>query len=292
MWGPLEAVGTALVSFPGMIFDTIVDSIYVAIKYIENFATDHQPLMPVIGALLGAAITGFIAWLSLRTNAAVNIRNKRMDTILKCSDRYNALYEMRKVIEKDPGVAVCETDQQNNKFFYVDPSSHEVKTYYRIFWGLKSDQLDYWLAGYIDAETLASWVISTVENLEYVGNYDQSSPGIRLRDSLEEMRMLHGTVNKNLVDLIDFCFDFVVPIGNPATRYAAVLNYLRILERNERSFIRLLARNNFQRASVAAIAPTMWYPQQIEYEALNTESLLFKAVRYCADACGKILTLV
>lgn len=275
----LESVYTALTWFPSLAMHALLDFAHNALRLIENFANGHPTIMPLVGAGLGAGFTGFIAWISLRINAAVNIRNKRMDTILKCSDRYNALYEMRKTIEKAPEGLSFENDSSNNRFYFVDPSSHEVKTYFRIFWGLKSDQLDYWLAGYIDSETLASWVISCVENLEYVGNYDEASAGIRLRDSLKEMRKLHGTVNKNLVDLIEFCFDFVVPIQDDATRYAAVLNYLRILERNERSFIRLLARNNFQRAGVAAIAPTMWNRQREEYEALNTEFFVVKALR-------------
>ena len=90
-------------------------------------------------------LTALVAWMALRTNAAVNIRNKRIDVILHCNARYDELYKLRNEIDKE--------DNIKKKQYLLD-------SYFRRYWGLQSDQIDYWLAGYVDPETMASWIAS------------------------------------------------------------------------------------------------------------------------------------
>lgn len=276
----IEAACAFFGSFISVFFQWIYASTAYLFGSIKTFSQENSEVMPLIGASVAAIFTGIIALISLRINAAVNIRNKRMDTILKCSDRYNALYEMKKEIEKNLKFIECEIDESSNqKIYFLDPQRHELKSYFRIFWGLKSDQLDYWLAGYIDPETLASWVVTTVENLENLGSYDENSATIRLLDSIPEMNKIHGAVNKNLVDMVAFCIDYVVPIDGSDARYAAVLHYLRILERNEKNFINLLSRNSFRRVKVSSVASTISEKQRQEYHNLNTQFVVTRIVK-------------
>jgi hypothetical protein len=49
-----------------------------------------------------------------------------------------------------------------------------VKSYYARFWGLKSDQFDYWLADVVDIETFSNWCFMTMKAFCDVS--DEGSP--------------------------------------------------------------------------------------------------------------------
>lgn len=137
----IVALGAVATHLTGALFPLLESASWLYLLVQKKF-----PNLPA--AIAGAIITAGIAWIALRTNAAVNIRNKRMDVILHCNNRYDDLYKLRHEIEKDGA------------------GSDQILSYFRRYWGLQSDQIDYWLAGYIDPETMASWVVSLTGSLE------------------------------------------------------------------------------------------------------------------------------
>lgn len=251
----------------------------------------------IVGPLIGASIGAFLAWLALKTNAAVSIRNKRIDTILHCNTRYDALYETRKTIEASYATNRLIGRKANYRTSaYISSSDPQVRSYFRRYWGLKSDQLDYWLAGYVDPETLASWFLSTVDLLNdgnpvgYVRATD-NSPQIRLSDSIEEMRTSHQTANERLTELVEFIQRYVVHISNADARYAALLHYFRIIERNERGLIFRLTRNNFKRFSVSSFSYVLLEKDNEQYVNLSTQNKLKTIFRKSVVQFGKFIEL-
>jgi hypothetical protein len=60
----------------------------------------------------------------------------------------------------------------NDRYAQVDSSRHkgpeasgDTRAFFRQFWGLKSDQFDYWLAGYVDHAMFLSWFYSVATHL-------------------------------------------------------------------------------------------------------------------------------
>lgn len=201
------------------------------------FVQKKFPSLPA--AITGALITGGIAWIALRTNAAVNIRNKRMDVILHCNNRYDDLYKLRHEIEKDGA------------------GGDQILSYFRRYWGLQSDQIDYWLAGYIDPETMASWVVSLTGSLE---NKSLGRAGASISYAAswnDDIANTHRVVNKRLTDTVDFSMKYLANLPEPRLRYAAALQYLRIIEANERSLIKALSRNHHSRMGLDVLATTV-----------------------------------
>jgi hypothetical protein len=209
--------------------------------------------------LLGPLIGAIVAWWALRTNAAINLRNKRLDVILHCNIRYDALYELRKEIESEGGE--------------LNPENPKIRTYVRRYWGLKSDQLDYWLAGYVDPETISSWFMSTVDSLL---DKDRHIKGLRLMDHLTELSKSHQTVNSRLVDLVKFIIRHIRRLEDRDHRYAALMQYLRIIERDEGRLIGRLSRNNHRRFWIAQFFKFSTEEDFQNFETMNPNWRLVK----------------
>ncbi len=129
-------------------------------------------ILPIINALTPAifAASAYFAYKALQSarrniheTIKINRRNKRADTILHCNNRYDELYKLR--------ISVKDMSPEAQKT--------AVHAYYARFWGLKSDQFDYWLAGLIDVHTFFDWALSTVRSFKdkqpLIGNDPSSS---------------------------------------------------------------------------------------------------------------------
>lgn len=121
--------------------------------------TLREQVLPILSALtpLIFAASAYFAYKALQTgrkNIAetilINRRNKRADTIIHCNNRYDELYKLRISIREMSG----------------DARANAVRAYYARFWGLKSDQFDYWLAGLVDIHTFFDWYASTLRNFK------------------------------------------------------------------------------------------------------------------------------
>lgn len=108
----------------------------------EEYLPIIQWFTPIFGAVAAA-----IALISVRENIRIHKRNKRADAIFHCNARYDDLYKFKISIRELPKA------QQDNA----------VESYYFRYWGLKSDEFDYWLADLIDADTFSNWSFLTLK---------------------------------------------------------------------------------------------------------------------------------
>jgi hypothetical protein len=92
-----------------------------------------------------ATVAAVIATFAIWHNISINRRNKRIDIIAGCNARYDTLYDLRLKLIDD-----------------IKPK-RDIASYYGRYWGLKSDQFDYWLAGFVDVETFTDWCFMTVK---------------------------------------------------------------------------------------------------------------------------------
>jgi hypothetical protein len=126
-----------------------------------KFAQLYAPLALTVGAM--------IAMWAILQNIAINQRNKRADCIFHCNNRYDDIYKYKSsIIDKH---ASRPKDLKQNTPDVPIPSvsldlpksePDEAKHYYARYWGLKSDEFDYWLAKLIDLDTIVNWAFLTV----------------------------------------------------------------------------------------------------------------------------------
>lgn len=185
-----------------------------------------------------------IAWYSLHTGAAVNLRNKRIDVISGCNTRYDALSVTRTGIAKE--IAKHDSDIGSEKDAELPKSiEQEIELYYRRYWGLKSDQLDYWLAGYVDPETLISWFMSTIDAIhnpiEPFDKYSANSAG------WDQVKLFHQTTNKRLYQIVEAISHPDVNGMEPPKQYAYLFQIFHLIEEKERGLINMLKRNRNSR---------------------------------------------
>lgn len=255
-------------SFPHAPLISLISSIYHDL----NVRLDGLP-----GALVAAVVTGTIAVIAFQTNAAVNIRNKRMDVVIHCNARYDDLYKLRHDIDKEDN---------------IDVKIHLVRSYFRRYWGLQSDQIDYWLAGYVDPETMASWVVSLTSSLK---NKDIGDEYYRLsyEESWDEqMREVHRVANERLTETVDFSRLFLAPIVDPKRQFSATLQYLRIVEANERSLIKRLSRDHHRRMNIDDLAITIRDRYWKEYNDLDVRNPLVKLPYRMTSNISRVLSAI
>lgn len=188
--------------------------------------------------LAGALITGLIAWIALRTNAAVNLRNKRADVILHCNSRYDQLKQAQQMIE---GRAIRAEDPA-------------LITYFRRYWGLQSDQMDYWFAGYIDPETMTSWLMYLADTISKKGNTEFHKAYMSY---LEELPDRNAIVNERLIETVEFIQVYACAVRDRTTRYMVILHYMRMLEREEGTLISRLSRDDHERFDMSQFSMTL-----------------------------------
>ena len=95
--------------------------------------------------LLGTVATVVGAWFTVRKNVRINLRSKRVDVAMHCNSRYDEVYETKL------------------KLRFGTATEPEARSYYARFWGLKSDEFDYWLADLVDIETYCNWCFMTMK---------------------------------------------------------------------------------------------------------------------------------
>jgi hypothetical protein len=262
MWLRIAAVGLIFAS--GILEPLLSKFVGVASNGYRAADTTFPGL---IGGIIGALVTGTIAWIALRTNAAVNIRNKRVDVIIHCNMRYDELYKLRLEIEDVRRPAeVSDSDHETFR-------QGRIKSYFRRYWGLKSDQLDYWLAGYVDPETLSSWFMSTSDALAEGG---PEIGGVGYRQHLDEMKTSHKIVNQRLIEIVDFMIDYIGYITEKSEKYAVILQYIRLIENEEKALIAKLARNDHSRLHVSEFSRTLRDDYLAVYEKLSPSGFMLR----------------
>lgn len=214
----------------------------------EEHANYFDVLVKLAGPLITllSVITAVLIGLkSLRTNASVNLRNKKIDVIISCNNKYDDVYKAKiALISK-----IAEADGAEGKISAIIKHEIEIESYYRRYWGMKSDQLDYWLAGYIDPETMISWFMYTVDTI-----HNQTTPW-EVVDKFRHagwhlVKAQHLITNARLYALIEEIVQEKYARMSSVEVYASLFHKFERLEFSEESMIDLITRASAKRASM------------------------------------------
>lgn len=166
----------------------------------------------------GAIVVSLFASLAaLRTNVLLEARNKRMDVLIHCIGRYEQLSKER---------ARC--------------NPNNVKFYFRRHWAVKREQLDFWLAGYVDPDDIISWFLVDIEyfsgkKLFEVGSSSGADVYVR---NWEEAKLSKGIVSEGLAYVIENIRQIAATESDENAQRAALVRLLADLEAKKAPTIR------------------------------------------------------
>lgn len=197
-----------------------------------------------IATLTVGGLASAVAGYGLHTSASVNLRNKRIDVISTCNARYDALAQAKTNIIK----SIVDTGNEGREL----PASirYEIELYHRRYWGLKSDQIDYWLAGYVDPETLISWFMSTIDTVyrpvAVWGDHAETAKG-----GWPGVAAFHATTNERLFQIVEAILVDDVTSMKPDRQYAYLFHLFSAIENAEKPLINMLKRVWFWRLKMS-----------------------------------------
>ncbi len=176
-----------------------------------------------------------------RQASEIAVKNQISNVILHCNVRYDELYEFRSSIESEfKTLPFLTGDESRTQRASIEAANKvKVNNFFSRYWGLKSDQFDYWLAGNVDPETLTSWLVSVPKYLDKgeVG-------GVHFRTGWfgeggdVGVANFHKAVNPTLYAFVNAMFD-VVNRKDTSTSYivAYVIAFLLAAEENKGNII-------------------------------------------------------
>lgn len=145
-------------------------------------AQSAQIITPFI---LSASATA--GWLAISANIKISRFNKRSDIIMHCNLRYDQIYQLKTNIISHETIA-----------------NGIVNDYYSRYWGLKSDQFDYWLSDLVDPDTFVSWFYSTAKSFQensYIGGMSFEQGWIKIGQ--QNNRHVNFLFNSFIIKIID-----------------------------------------------------------------------------------------
>lgn len=240
-------------------------------------------IVPTV-SLVAASIAAFIAVVGLRIGAAVNLRNKRVDVISGCNQRYDALAQTKTaIIRSITSLNSLHPKERRKRADERRSIRQEIDLYHRRFWGLKSDQIDYWLAGYVDPETLISWFMSTIETIqnpvELWRDFDETAYG-----GWKAVMNFHRTTNPRLFQVVKSIAHPRFRNMHPNMRYAHLFKLFQSIESEERPLIAMLTRNNHRRLSMQRFKAKL--PREISRYVIEQEIRVLRSSlrRICMES--------
>ncbi len=162
-----------------------------------------QEIAEIITGLATVA-TVLVAVVSIRHNYRINKVNMMMQVTLHCALRYD---ELKLMLAENLGSC--------------DARLGEI--YYARFWGLKSDQFDYWVDGYLDHDTFCDWAYSTIKAFAR----EQGAFGVSMLDSWMHHKDREERASPEFTNFIDA---LVRVSREDRNRYDQMLGYICRLE--------------------------------------------------------------
>ena len=154
--------------------------------------------------------------------ATINRKNKIADVVLHCMARYDQISEKRQSLE------LLYKPENPTEF------ARQSYLHHRRYWGLKSDQFDYWLSGLIDCETICSWFFSVLQHFKK----NEKDPDLFMAN-WAKIREDHLPHNASFVTLVDGIFELGErKLTNRFDNLLGVARLLSEMEFREAHFIR------------------------------------------------------
>lgn len=182
------------------------------IAFIDQVSYVVHALFP-IGTLVIALIVGYSA-------AQINRKNKMVDVAMHCITRYDIISHDRTQVT----------------------TREQVLSYYRRYFGLKSDQFDYWLSGLIDAENMASWSYATLNGFEQEKHLcyliDGKEECMTFAEGWKESLGVHDAPNATFVRVVEKIRELAKKDIGRKEKYYELIKLLELTEEIERDFIK------------------------------------------------------
>ncbi|MDH7975666.1 hypothetical protein QH494_26065 [Sphingomonas sp. AR_OL41] len=178
-----------------------------------------------MAALLLAGVGAYYA-------ARINRKNKIADVVVHCMARYDQIAQQKADNERKYGITYDESGKITCNTPDYEGYVEQNYLYHRRYWGLKSDQFDYWLSGLIDCETISSWFFAVLQNFEKDTLHDNC-----FLTNWVKIRKDHIPHNMSFVHLVDGIFDLSNMKRNNYRKHLGVAFLLRDMERREAHFI-------------------------------------------------------
>lgn len=171
----------------------------------ESLVPLAQLASPLV--LLGSVT---VALFAVRENARVSKMNKIADVTMHCNSRYDEVYKFK--------IDLIEME---------NPSSTLINQYFARYWGLKSDEFDYWMDGFIDIETFTSWFYSTLNSFRE----DNPVCGVTFRQGWETVGLKDNqVVNPLFLQFIEEIIEIASKNGRMETPFEKLLEVIERLE--------------------------------------------------------------
>ena len=164
-------------------------------------------------------ITLILAYFGGYAAAKINRKNKIADVVMHCINRYDA-------ISRDRGMITTED---------------QAYGYFRRYFGLKSDQFDYWLSGLVDAENISSWFYSILNSFEQEKHVQYIENGVMRNITFEEgwhiSKSSHDAPNAAFVRVVERIRELAKTNIDRKEKYYYLIELLRATEAAEQDFI-------------------------------------------------------
>ncbi len=197
-------------------------------------------LLTIIGVLVGV-------W-SLRLNSWISLRNQRISVRIAIIERYDEFSKTRNDLP--------DFSSQN------ELDRKKILSYFRSHWAIKKDQIDFWLAGYVDPEALVGWLMSDVG---YFSNRSKLIKAVDFTRYWEQVRDTPGSVDARVITLIERIRNDIVDLNCtraacsrpsqtcPTFQRAGLFWLLNELETEEHWFIRSREAHGIGRETFEAL---------------------------------------
>lgn len=144
-----------------------------------------------------------IAFLAILQTIRINKRNKRADASFHCNTRYDEIQKTKHTLREQALKLRNKAVKQRSKAQMrvaapeIEPDAQPeqisellregVDSYYARFWGLKSDEFDYWLAELIDMDSFFDWSFTTLRKLRENSELVPGDPKATFRSGWERI---------------------------------------------------------------------------------------------------------
>jgi hypothetical protein len=206
---------------------------------------------------------------SLELSVRTGVENQRSAAILNFSTRYDELYRFRWEIYSVIGMDLAGDQEKSDTGKmatqrYKDEFLEGGHVFFRRYWGLQADQINHWLVGYVDPDTLLNWLQAVVHHL----NSSDRIGTLSYKEGWDQVSDHHRVVNRILYEFVEIMKKWPASEKTSDKLYAKMILFLLEIETNEDDFIRRMSANYENRVTVEIYITTL---REDLREAINTE---------------------
>lgn len=191
---------------------------------------------------------------AMQLSARIGVENQTSNAILSFSQRYDELYKFRADISALEARLKREAEGSVERGFIDTELKDATKMFYRRYWGLQADQLNHWLRGYVDPDTICNWLLSAAFHLKR----DEKVGGLPYQQGWALVKDQHEQTNHNL---FVFAKSMLPEAGyldeHPNQTLARIIVLLQRMEINEDRYIRMSSSNYQHRNRMDDYIPTL-----------------------------------